>query len=103
MLAPRADCYAQGHPTASDTLLAIEVSETTLRYDSQVKRALYARHGVPEFWIFDTQRQELRVYRNPDGPEYGENLLVDRAASMQITKLPGLTVDLATVFDSSSP
>jgi len=35
-------------PSAADVLLIIEVSDTSLRYDREVKLALYARHGVPE-------------------------------------------------------
>ena len=31
------------------------MSDTTLRYDRDVKVPLYARHGVPEVWIVDVQ------------------------------------------------
>ncbi|MDE2449568.1 MAG: Uma2 family endonuclease [Gammaproteobacteria bacterium] len=44
---PRADRYRLSHPTVTDTLLIVEVSHSTLRYDSNIKVPLYARHGVP--------------------------------------------------------
>ena len=38
---------------ADDVLLLIEVSDTTLRYDLDVKARLYATHGIPEYWVVD--------------------------------------------------
>src|SRR5262249_52950879 len=49
----REDYYRSRHPIATDVLLLIEVSDSTVRYDREVKLPLYARHGIPEFWIFD--------------------------------------------------
>ncbi|HUD26653.1 MAG TPA: Uma2 family endonuclease, partial [Burkholderiaceae bacterium] len=37
-------------PGPEDVLLAIEVADTTLRFDRTVKAPLYARHGIPELW-----------------------------------------------------
>jgi Uma2 family endonuclease len=48
LLKPRADFYRQSHPEPADVLLLIEVCESSLRYDQQVKLPLYARHGVAE-------------------------------------------------------
>jgi Uma2 family endonuclease len=55
ILAPRSD-YRTRHPTGADSLLVIEVSDTTVRYDLNVKTPLYARHGVPEVWIIDLSK-----------------------------------------------
>jgi Uma2 family endonuclease len=41
--------YEKHHP--STALLVVEVSETTLRFDRQVKASLYAWAGIPEYWI----------------------------------------------------
>src|ERR1700753_2546815 len=55
ILRPRGDYYSARHPYAEDMLLLIEVSSTTIRYDTQVKVPLYARYGVPEVWVFDLE------------------------------------------------
>ena len=57
--------YADRHPTAADVLLIVEVSDTTLEYDRDVKLALYARQGIPEVWLCDVKAGELAVYANP--------------------------------------
>ena len=66
LLRPRADRYFNSHPTAADALLVVEVADTTLRYDLEVKRPLYARAGVAELWIVDIGRRELHVFREPE-------------------------------------
>jgi len=99
VVAGRADFYAERHPISSNTLLAIEVSETTLRYDRNRKSPLYARHGIPELWIFDTQRKELHVAQNPTETGYGKVFVADRPPSMPICALPGITIDTSWFFE----
>jgi Uma2 family endonuclease len=63
LLTPRADHYRESHPTGLDTLLVVEVSDSTLRYDRDVKLPVYARHGVPEVWIVDLQNGCVHFHR----------------------------------------
>lgn len=66
LLRPREDWYYTSHPIAADALLVIEVSDTTLQYDLDLKRPLYARAGVNELWIVDIGRRTLHVFREPE-------------------------------------
>ncbi len=59
LLRPRPDFYRNQFATGNDTLLVIEVSDTTLRYEREIKIPLYARHGVPEAWIVDLRNDRL--------------------------------------------
>jgi Uma2 family endonuclease len=69
LLRPRADRYRGGlPPLAEDVLLLIEVADSTLRFDREVKAPLYARHGIPELWIVDLAGGSVLVHREP-GPE----------------------------------
>jgi Uma2 family endonuclease len=65
LLRPRADRYYTSHPVAADALLVVEVADTTLRYDLEIKRPTYARAGVAELWIVDIDRRELHLFREP--------------------------------------
>jgi Uma2 family endonuclease len=68
ILRPRADFYRRGAvPGPADTLLMIEVADTSLRYDRGVKLPLYARAGIAEVWIVDLRRRVVEVHRDP-GP-----------------------------------
>src|ERR1051325_266182 len=53
VLKPRPDDYSTGHPRSGDTLLVVEVSDTTLSYDRGRKLPLYARQRVQEVWIVE--------------------------------------------------
>jgi Uma2 family endonuclease len=66
----RADDYEQSHPHPEDVLLLIEVSDSTLRYDRDVKIPLYAKNGIPEVWLLDIQNRQLEIYREPVNGEY---------------------------------
>lgn len=65
LLRPRADRYYNSHPTAADALLVVEVADTTLMYELEVKSPLYARAGIAELWIVDIARRELHMFREP--------------------------------------
>ncbi len=70
LLRPRDDHYAAAHPGPADLLLLVEVSDTTLAYDREVKLPLYARAGVPEVWIEDLASRALDVYQEPSTEGY---------------------------------
>jgi Uma2 family endonuclease len=98
LLAPHPDFYRSEFALGTDTLLVIEVSDTTLRYDRDVKVPLYARHGVPEVWIVDVQSDTLLVYRDLREGKYERYVALDRPASVPLTRLPDITIDLAAIF-----
>ena len=56
--------YAAVHPKTG--LLVVEVAESSLTYDRQTKRPLYARAGIPEYWIVNLVDRVLEVYREPE-------------------------------------
>lgn len=56
--------YLAGHPTSA--ALAVEIAEATLAFDRRRKAALYARAGIPEYWIVNLVDEVLEVYRGPD-------------------------------------
>ena len=58
------------HPLPSDVLLLIEVSDSTLRYDLGKRASLYAAHRIPEYWVFDLQRNRVWRHRAPSGRDY---------------------------------
>ena len=67
LLVPRADYYATAHPGPSEVLLLVEVSDSTVDYDRDVKVSIYARSLIQEVWLVDLVENCLEVYRQP-GP-----------------------------------
>ena len=66
----RDDFYRRQLPGMDDVLLIIEVSDSSLSYDRNVKLALYARFGVPEVWIANIPDRIVETYRYPVDGQY---------------------------------
>jgi Uma2 family endonuclease len=72
LVAHKTDAYRHAHPTAKDVLLLIEVSDSTLRYDLDVKARLYAAQGVSEYWVIDLVNRRVVRHRAPSGKQYSQ-------------------------------
>jgi Uma2 family endonuclease len=70
LLRPQLDFYASRLPGPSDILLIIEIAESSLDYDREVKARIYAQAGVPEYWLVDLDDRSLSCYREPQGGTY---------------------------------
>jgi Uma2 family endonuclease len=70
LLAPRADSYRDALPQPADVRLVIEVADSSLAYDRDVKIPLYGRSGIAEAWLIDLQRKVVTVYREPCADGY---------------------------------
>jgi Uma2 family endonuclease len=98
VLARREDFYRERHPTAADILLAIEVSDTTLRYDLQTKSALYARHGICEFWVIDLDGAKTHLFRAPEGGVYRETSGPSAPGVLTLSALRDTSIDVSVLF-----
>jgi Uma2 family endonuclease len=72
--------------------LVIEVAETSLNYDRDLKMPLYARAGVPEVWIVDLPGEEILAYSQLEGGFYRTANRIGRGGSIISGTVPGLTV-----------
>jgi Uma2 family endonuclease len=78
-----------------DALLVVQVSDTSLAYDSQAKALLYARHGVREYWVINAQTLETIVHRDPGETGYADLRTYAVAELMTPIAAPQLAVRLA--------
>ncbi len=53
------------HPRPAETLLVVEVSDSTLKYDRDTKLSLYAEAEIPEVWIVNLKNDIVEVHQNP--------------------------------------
>lgn len=59
-------------PGAAHVLIVIEVADATLRFDRDTKALLYARAGLPEYWVVDIAGRQILVHRLPSPTGYAE-------------------------------
>ena len=72
LLRRRAGQDTDALPDPSDCLLVVEVADSTVLYDRNVKSRTYARAGIPEYWVVDLPRNAVAVHRSPRGSEYAD-------------------------------
>jgi Uma2 family endonuclease len=84
----------------SRALLVIEVASESLRKDRDVKGNLYARFGVPEYWIVDLETRAIETRRDP-GPDGRHRAVSTVPTPGEATSavLPGLRVRVSALFD----
>jgi Uma2 family endonuclease len=98
LLRHRPDFYASAHPTPADVLLLVEVAETSVASDRQVKIPLYARSGIPEVWLVDLDQGTITVYREPSASGYGTVFTVRRGETLAPLAFPDRPVAAADIL-----
>lgn len=94
----RADFYSTAKATPEDTLLVVEVSDSTIRFDRQVKIPLYARAGIRESWIVNLPRKILEVHREPKNGRYEVVQKLQRGESVAPLAFPELTLKVSDII-----
>ena len=92
LLRYRKDGYRAKHPGPADTLLVIEVADTSLAYDRDTKIPLYAQAGIPEVWLVDLFAEMISVFRRPGPDAYGEVVTVRRGEILRPLLLPDVAL-----------
>ena len=87
---PRADFYVSERPTPADVFFLVEVADTTLRYDRNVKVPRYAAAGIAEVWIEDLKGDSLLVYRDPAEKTFKTSLTLHRGDSVSPLAFPAV-------------
>ncbi len=80
--------------------LVVEVlSPSTAAIDRGLKMETYARHGVPEYWLADSEKEQFEVYRlDRKAVAYRLVGIYRRGEKVTTPLLPGLEVDVAWIF-----
>ena len=89
----REDNYP-AHPTPADILLVIEVSDTSLTYDRNVKVPLYAGAGIVETWLVNLEADYIEVYRQPSSDGYQQSVIFHRGEKISPAARPDLELNV---------
>ncbi|MEA1049085.1 Uma2 family endonuclease [Lamprobacter modestohalophilus] len=98
LLRPRDDFYEGANPTPADVLLVIEICNSSLQYDREVKVPLYAAHRVPEVWLVDLQHRRLELYREPGSDGYRLILRPELTEVVTPLLLPSLHIRVEEIW-----
>ncbi len=99
----KVDNYLSAHPTAEDIILVVEISDSTLKYDKQIKLSLYAEANINHYWIVNLVDNHLEVYTNPfsdnkDNFYYRNKSIFLPNDRIKIPNLDDICLDLKALF-----
>ncbi|GAB4361238.1 MAG: Uma2 family endonuclease [Methylohalobius crimeensis] len=99
LLRYRPDHYKQSLPTAADVLLVVEIADSTVRYDREIKGALYGRHHIPEYWLINVPERCVEIYQEADEGGHGyRNQRTIREGLLVPESFPDITIDVGDLL-----
>ena len=81
---------AAGHP--HHAILVVEVAADSLERDRGVKAALYARAGIPDYWIVNLAEGTIEVYRDPEAGRYRSAFTRGAGAEVALARAPHVVI-----------
>lgn len=89
------------HPQPAEVLLVMEISDSSLRYDRDIKLPVYAAAAVPEVWIADLPNRILHVFREPAGRVYNVGIRLNAADSVSASAFPDIAIHVSDLLGPS--
>jgi Uma2 family endonuclease len=90
--------YADHHPRPSEVYLIVEVADSTLKQDCEVKDKLYAQAGIADYWVVDLKNRQLHIFRNPTPTGYTSHLILTEPNQTSPLVFPTLTLTLTSIL-----
>jgi Uma2 family endonuclease len=84
LVRPRADFYADRHPLPEEVLLIIEIADSSLDYDRNIKAPLYAAAGIPAYWIINLPEGVIEQHTQPLGDRYKAVRIMERGERLSL-------------------
>lgn len=98
VLRRREDFYRGRAPGPDAVLLLVEISNSSLAYDRDVKLPLYARAGISEVWIVSRRDACVEVYRDPSDDHYASISFAGPEQTLAPMAFPDMTIAVSEIF-----
>ena len=89
--------YSAHHPGPADALLVIEVADSSLSYDIDIKTPLYARHHIPEVWVINLMDKKIHIFSDPANGAY-QNTHEITTGKLSPTRVDSFVLDLEELW-----
>ena len=92
------DDYDDRHPYASEIVLVVEASDTTLAADRRDKAQLYAAAGIPNYWIINLVQGQAEVYDLPVNGQYSRTAFFLPTQKIDVPFLSGKSIGVSDIL-----
>lgn len=98
LVVPPEERYLSTHPTPKDIFLVMEIAESSLAYDRDVKCPLFAQNGIVQFCLLNLQTCELEDYREPSPNGYRSKRTYTAEQSFTLVAFPELSIQVSDLL-----
>ena len=90
--------YADQHPRPKQVALVVEVADSTLSHDCEIKDKLYAQAGIADYWVVDLSHRQLHIFRDPTPAGYTRHLILTEPNSVAPLAFPNCRLELTAIL-----
>lgn len=90
--------YADRHPRPEDLCLVVEVADSTLKQDCEIKDKVYAQAKIADYWVVDLKNRQFHVFRDPTPTGYTSHLILTEPHQVSPLAFPDLSITLASIL-----
>lgn len=90
--------YVDRHPRAEDIYLVVEVAESTLKQDCELKDKLYARSGIADYWVIDIKYRRVHIFQQPTPTGYTSHLILTAPNSVSPLAFPNAILSIESIL-----
>jgi Uma2 family endonuclease len=90
--------YVEQHPRPEQIYLVVEVADSTLKQDCQIKDKLYAKAGIADYWVLAPQKRQLHIFRKPTSTGYTEHLILSEPSQASLLSFPDFAIALTSIL-----
>jgi hypothetical protein len=94
--------YVEQHPRPEQIYLVVEVVDSTLKQDCQIKDKLYAKAGIADYWVLAPQKRHLHIFRKPTPTGYTEHQKLSEPSQASPLAFPDFAIALTSRRPPSS-
>ncbi len=89
---PDSSFYEDHHPAPNEIYLIVEIADSTIERDLQLKGNLYAAAGLTDYWVVNVQAQQLHVFRQPQADGYQRQTILRGQQSVNLLAFPECSI-----------
>jgi Uma2 family endonuclease len=90
--------YLEHHPFPSEVYLVIEIADSTLKRDCQVKALDYGSSGIKDYWVLDINNRQLRVFRKGTDQGYESEVIIEENEEVSPLEFPDINIRVSEML-----
>ncbi len=93
--------YVEQHPQPQDIYLVVEIADSTLKQDCEVKDKIYAQAGIADYWVVDIPHRQVHIFRDPTPTGYASHLVLNESQMISPLAFSDIALSISSILPPS--